>query len=77
MRTHFQPYDDDDDPAERGWCGTLLGERGYTSSDWRVIDCKKCLKNREKFQSQFDASERKICENLGQMADFMTIKGGR
>lgn len=72
MRTHFYPsclagIED----AERGPCGTWLGEASALSSDWNRVDCKRCLKERLSITASGEAEERAIVEQMGDMASFM------
>ncbi len=72
MRTHFYPSAlAGSEDAERGPCGTWLGETSELSGDWSRVDCKRCLKDRPAITVSSEAEERAIVEQMGDMAKFM------
>lgn len=74
MRTHFYPYSDDE--AEFAACGTPLGFGGDTSSNWGLVDCRLCIKNKAKITAAHETNERAIVEQMGDMAEFMRAQTG-
>ena len=70
MKTHFDPYMDDefyDGPAP---CGTIIGEEYNSTSLWEAVTCKRCLKKKAKLVVWFKETEEFIIDQMGDMADF-------
>ncbi len=71
MKTHFDPYTEpDESPDEKAWCGTILGDECDVTGNWKEVTCKRCLKNKEKFQSFFEETEKHIVAQMGDMVKF-------
>ena len=49
MRTHYYPYSSDE--AEVAACGTLLGYGGDVTSNWGLVDCKRCLQRKSQIMA--------------------------
>lgn len=78
MKTHYYPSClAGSEDAERGTCGTWLGEASNLSGDWSRVDCKRCLKNRLAINASVESEERAIVEQMGDMADFMRAQEPR
>lgn len=65
MKTHFDPYADDD--TEKAPCGTLLGENAELTSRWETVDCRRCLNQKAALIAGFKANEAAIVEQMGDM----------
>lgn len=68
MKTHFDPYADDD--TEQAPCGTLLGERSGLTGDWESVDCRRCLDQKAALIADFKANEAAIVAQMGDMVAF-------
>ena len=68
-RTHFDPYPDP--PDINPFCGTPVGDNSEVSTDWKHVDCKKCLKLRTKADNFVKETEALIVKDMGGMVDFL------
>lgn len=72
--THFDPYFDTDGMDEnlKASCGVTYSEE-YASGTmmWEDVTCKRCLKMKNRLQEDFEASERHIVRQMGEMVDFL------
>jgi hypothetical protein len=68
MKTHFNYFFDDD--MEQAMCGTWLGEDNDLTSNWKFVDCKRCLKQKEKFIKWIENTEKIIVKQMGEMVEF-------
>lgn len=71
MRTHYDPYPNDEESEEQAICGTWLGEDSNLSDDWSRVDCKHCLNGKEKFEAAIADYEASVVEQMGHMANHM------
>ena len=69
MKTHYSAHPRDDE--EQASCGAWLGEASNLSGDWSRVDCRRCLRGREKISSSIAAEEGAIVQQMGDMANFM------
>ncbi|MBZ9665788.1 hypothetical protein H3221_013605 [Pseudomonas sp. LMG 31766] len=69
MATHFDPYPDSYE-AEQAPCGTWLGERSESSSNWAHVDCRLCLKRKTEIIAAHAVNEAAIIEQMGDMAAY-------
>lgn len=72
MKTHFDPYGsiDEDIEVNQAPCGTIIKEFYSCTSIWDHVDCKRCLKQKERLQNGFIKTEEIIIEQMGDMAKF-------
>jgi hypothetical protein len=75
VRTHFYPTSASED-AERGPCGTWLGEASNLTGDWGRVDCRRCIRSKARMMGAHAAEERAIVEQMGDMANFMKSAAG-
>ncbi|MFY1021152.1 hypothetical protein [Ectopseudomonas khazarica] len=75
MTTHFSRYPDDDGP-EQAPCGVWIGDASDLSSDWSLVDCKRCRKWKDTIMATHEAEERAIVQQMGDMAKFMKREAG-
>lgn len=75
MRTHFYPYSGGDD-IEQAHCGTWIGENSAVSNQWALVDCQLCIRNKLRIVAAYQAEERAIVEQMGDMAEFMRAQTG-
>lgn len=68
MATHFEPHVDDDDYIERTSCGVETGEQSTLTGKWSDVTCKRCLRMKDRLQSQCDKTEEIIVQQMGEMA---------
>ena len=78
-KTHFDPYFNDEfhDAPEKTSCGTVgfwdgdCDENRYqTTSVWDNVTCKKCLKQKNKLQKDFEYDEAQIVKQMGEFVDY-------
>lgn len=72
MATHIS-FCDDDEYADREYCGTQSGEASRHTNDWRDVTCRRCLRARQKIAATFEAMEADI---IRQMAGIAAMAGG-
>lgn len=70
MKTHYCPHPQDES-EEQAVCGTWLGESSNLSGEWPRVDCRRCIKSKEKITLSVAAEESAIVQQMGDMADFM------
>lgn len=70
MKTHFDPYRNDEFYDGPSPCGTIVGENYSSSANWNYVTCKRCLKKRKIMQISFDSTEKEIIRQMGDMAEF-------
>lgn len=76
MSTHYYPYSSDE--AEVAACGTLLGYGGDVTSNWGLVDCKRCLQRKSQIMAAHSMEEAAIVEQMGDMvAYFKRASGGQ
>ncbi|MCO8161050.1 hypothetical protein NJC40_03575 [Pseudomonas sp. 21LCFQ02] len=71
MKTHYCPRPQDDECEEQAACGTWLGESSSLSGDWALVDCRRCIKGKEKITQSVATEEAAIVQQMGDMANFM------
>lgn len=70
MKTHFSPYENSGD-ADQAHCGTWLGESSELSFDWARVDCKSCIKLKDRIIAAYKAEDDAIVAQMGDMAKHM------
>jgi len=70
MKTHYSAHPQDDS-EEQAACGSWLGEASNLSGDWSRVDCRRCLRGKEKISASVAAEEDAIVQSMGDMANFM------
>lgn len=77
MKTHFGFMENYGDYESEMWgCESVLC--GYdtedvcenATDDWDMVDCKKCLRLRERYEIGVASNEKHIVEQMGDMAYF-------
>lgn len=73
MKTHYDPFLDEDDceqECEKGFCGTLISDGNVTSSKSGVT-CKKCISLFELADKQVEEADRIRSEQEDGFIDFL------
>ena len=71
MKSHYEPYMADDVyDSEKFICGTPVGQEAEVSGDWRYVDCKRCLKAKERINEGIKSDEEQICKQMGEEVAF-------
>jgi len=72
MKTHFDPYTDDEGGwIEQAMCGALTSEYYYyTTTNWNDVTCKRCLKQKEKIMNEVSKIEATIIKQMGEFVQF-------
>jgi hypothetical protein len=71
MKTHFDPYDDS--WADNYPCGARVPEfTDYecSTTQWKHIDCKRCLKQKNKLVNWVEETEQNIAQQMQDQVDF-------
>lgn len=50
--------------------GTFVGEDQSFSDDWGMVNCKRCLKNKDKINKGIEEDEANIVKQMGDFVDF-------
>jgi hypothetical protein len=68
MKTHYEPYPDEYgiNPA----CGMWDFENTETTRNWDLVDCKRCLNQRERIERSVQDTEKEIVRQMGEFVDF-------
>lgn len=71
LKTHFDPYAEDDSPPDKTLCGILPPLNDYFStSNWNHVTCNRCLSMRKKLQLEVDLIEEDIVKQMGDFVKF-------
>lgn len=75
MKIHFDPYGDEDagDEDSKFPCGARVPE--YTdhecsSTQWQRINCKQCIKQKEKLMQWMEETEKHINQQMQEQVDY-------
>lgn len=74
MKTHFAlrtrgNESNPDDEWETTACG-LEETESDLSDDWEYVDCKRCHKNRARFEKEMEIAMEVSCKQMGEFAQF-------
>ena len=69
MKTHYDPYPEEFAP-DHTLCKMPIGDVYYSTTVWNRVDCKRCLKNRNKIDKWVEETEATIIKQMGEMADM-------
>lgn len=77
MKTHFGfisnegDYETPIDICERTVCG-CTGEKATDNAtmDWSIVNCKNCLKLKQRVIDGMEADDKEIARQMGDMVDF-------
>lgn len=72
MKTHFSKYPEEDyDYLDYTACGAVVGEYSKLTSSWKYVDCKRCLKSKDKIIKTIQEEEVAIIEQMKGFVEFM------
>ena len=77
-KTHFDPYfiDDGESSCDNAMCGTIVGESYNFSASWKHIDCKRCIKQKDKLNKVVEETEKTIINQMDSFVKFCNNREG-
>lgn len=76
MKTHFAEVEkgNESNPNDEWYeplCGTYSEK---VDNDWKVVDCKKCLKRKVQYEQEMIMAMEHSCNDMAEFVEFMKNK---